>query len=222
MNVNNKIVFLDGMFPAIFFPVGLPKNNGSCAFLTDHCLKYCPAKETNKHEIRALEYFKNNSIGEIKERILKEMCEYNVIHLYWFPWGDCLPELTDKITYVMLGLSGQGILQNGFTKNLSLWANINDFKKNNLKIGFHLDEIKNIKKMFDNKIVCCPDINVGKAELYFNQKKIARCCGIWCDWLAANETRIADCQECFIYKQGCFYDIYENKLKQGSGLKEIE
>ena len=53
-------------------------------------------------------------------------------------------------------------------------------------------------------VVCCPDISVSKAELYFAGKKTARCCGIWCDWLTREETRVADCQECYLYKEGCF------------------
>jgi len=49
-----------------------------------------------------------------------------------------------------------------------------------------------------------PDVAVTKAELYFNGEKVARCCGIWCDWLTQNETLIADCQECYLYREGCF------------------
>ena len=209
MRVDNRIVFLDGMFPAIFFPIGPPEKGGTCAYLTDHCLQYCPAQETNKHEIRALKFFKENTEDVIVEKILEDMCFYNLMHLYWWPWGDCLPELTDKIANIMQKLSVVGILQNGYTRNLELWEliNVHHEQRENLKIGFHIDTIEGAKTMSNSlggRVVCCPDISVSKAELYFRGQKVARCCGIWCDWLTKNETRAADCQECFIFKQGCF------------------
>lgn len=203
MKVDNRIVFMDGMFPAIFFPIGLPEKGGSCAYLTDHCLEYCPAHEVNKHEVRALNYFKESDALSIANRIIDEMCLECLTHLYWWPWGDCLPELTDKITEVMFELSKRGILQNGFTRNPALWKNI-PFS-NELRIGFHVDTLEEIEEMStDKNVLCCPDITVNKAELYFNKEKVARCCGIWCDWLTKNETRMADCQECYLYGQGCF------------------
>lgn len=213
MKVDDRIVFLDGMFPAIFFPVGLPENGGTCAYLSKHCLQYCPTQETNEHEVRALKFFMENNEGVIIEKILEDMCFYNLMHLYWWPWGDCLPEMTDKITNIMLKLSEAGILQNGYTRNKSLWKNINFIQRpDNLRIGFHVDTVKEAKSISQGKVICCPDITVNKAELYFNGEKIARCCGIWCDWifpkrLFGNEKidiRIADCQECFLFKQGCF------------------
>ena len=206
MKANNKIVFMDGMFPAIFFPVGKPEDGGSCKYLSEHCLLYCPAKETNEHEMRALEYFKKGRVDVIVNKIIDDMCSYNIMHLYWWPWGDCLPELTDKITDIMLKLSKIGILQNGYTRNRLLWQNMNFPQEDNLRIGLHVDIIEEAKELSENKVICCPDVVVGKAELYFNQEKIARCCGIWCDWLTTNETRIADCQECYLYKQGCFIE----------------
>jgi len=209
MNVNNKIVFLDGMFPAIIFPVGLPEDGGTCAYLTEHCLLYCPTQETNKHERRAYKFFEDNSATTIINKILEDMCDYNLMHLYWWPWGDCLPEIADKISDIMLKLSAIGILQNGYTRNKSFWRNINFPQIDNLRIGLHADTVEEAKKLSINKIICCPDVTVNKAELYFNQRKVARCCGIWCDWLSLdetkNETRAADCQECFVFKQGCFY-----------------
>ena len=214
MKVDDKIVFMDGMFPAIIFPVGKPEDGGTCAYLTDHCLLYCPTQETNKHEVRALQFFKDNTLKTITDKILEDMCSYNLMHLYWWPWGDCLPEMTDKITDIMWILADVGILQNGYTRNPTLWRNINFVKKpNNLRIGFHVDTIKEAKNLSDGKVICCPDITVNKAEMYFNGEKIGRCCGIWCDWIKPGglfknekvDIRIADCQECYIYKQGCFY-----------------
>jgi len=207
MKAENKIVFMDGGLPSIIFPVGLPKDGGSCAYLSEHCLQYCPAKETNKHEVRALKFFKDNNSKIIVNKIIEEVCQEAMIHLYWWSWGDCLPELVDKITDVMWALSGTGILQNGFTRNNNLWRNVNFPQTDNLRIGFHVDTIKEIKIFEKWRVVCCPDVEVGKAELYFNGEKIARCCGIWCDWIQRGETRMADCQECYCYKQGCFIGL---------------
>lgn len=206
MKVDNRLVFMDGMFPAIFFPVGKPEDGGSCAYLTDHCLQYCPAQETNRHEIRALEFFKENDISTIVDRILEDMNLYNIMHLYWWPWGDCLPEMTDKISEIMLDLSEIGLLQNGYTRNLELWKTIKFLGvKDNLKIGFHVDTTEDAIEMSSlGHVVCCPDITVGKAELFYRGKKVARCCGIWCEWVTTDDVRVADCQECYLYKQGCF------------------
>ena len=216
MNVANRIVFLDGQFPSIIFPVGPPEKGGTCAYLTEHCLLYCPARETNKHEKRALRFFKDNPISIIVEKILDDLSIYSLMHLYWWSWGDCLPELTDKITDIMFKLSDIGILQNGYTRNPSLWRNMNFPQYNeNLRIGGHVDSTSElqINGAHKDKIICCPDVNVQKAEMYYNGTKIARCCGIWCDWITPStlfknettETRSADCQECYFYKQGCFY-----------------
>lgn len=206
MKVDNRIVFMDGMFPAIFFPVGKPEDGGSCEFLSEHCLQYCPAQETNRHEIRALEFFKENTIDIIVDKILEDMNLYNIMHLYWWPWGDCLPELTDKISEIMLDLSEIGLLQNGYTRNMELWKLISFMRtKDTLRIGFHVDTVEEAKEMSAHgHIICCPDVTVGKAELYLREKKIARCCGIWCEWVTVGDVRVADCQECFLYKQGCF------------------
>ena len=206
MRVDNMIVFMDGMFPSILFPVGKPEDGGSCAYLTDYCRDYCPTQETNIHEVRALNFFKEQSEDVIVEKILEDVGFYSMMHLYWWSWGDCLPELTDKIANVMLKLSYLGLLQNGYTRNPMLWSKINlEFpQRENLRIGFHVDSMEEINNFAEDKVVCLPDTDVNKAELYLNGEKVARCCGIWCDWLPRNETRAADCQECYLFKQGCF------------------
>jgi hypothetical protein len=211
MNVNNILLFPDGIYPAIYFPVGLPEKGGSCAFLTEHCLEYCPSVETNKYEIQALEFFKKNNETIIINKILQEIKSFNVRHIYWFPWGDCLPELTEKIINIIIGLKQANIIQNGFTRNEKFFNNV-PFNKN-IRIGFHLDSTKELKKYETiNKIFCIPDVDVGKAELYYKNKKIARCCGVWCEWLNKNQLMSADCQKCYIKNQGCFY---KNKQKIG-------
>lgn len=206
MKVDNRLVFMDGMFPAIFFPVGKPEDGGSCAYLTDHCLEYCPAQETNRHEIRALEFFKENDKNTIIAKILEDMTFYSLMHLYWWPWGDCLPEMTNKIFDIMTDLSEIGLLQNGYTRNPELWKLVNFLGvKDNLRIGGHVDTVEDAKALSSKgHVICCPDITVGKAELYYRGKKVARCCGIWCEWITVGDVRVADCQECYLYKQGCF------------------
>lgn len=203
MKANNKIVFMDGMFPAIFFPIGLPENGGSCAYMTENCYQYCPCHEINKHEKRALLFFQNNSMEVIANRILGEISELSIMHLYWFPWGDCLPTLTNKISNIMLYLSDMGILQNGFTRNRMLW-NLIPNNIDNLKIGYHAETKNEAKELSKTKVVCCPDVLKGKGVLYYKEQTVARCCGIWCEWVKMQEIRIADCQECYLYKQGCF------------------
>ena len=95
-------------------------------------------------------------------------------------------------------------------------------QSNNLRIGWHVDTVEEALNWKEGKLVCCPGVEVGKAVMYFNGKKVARCCGIWCDWIGNDPTNIlhgivesddvttrgADCQECSIYGQGCFYGSY--------------
>ena len=206
MDMENKLVFLDGQFPAILFPVGSLESGGTCAWMTNHCQLYCPTRETNYHEKRALDFFRDNDSEIITKKILEDLSDYSLMHLYWWSWGDCPPDLTDKVFDIMVHLSEIGVLQNGYTRNEILWRNINFPQRNNLKIGAHVDDKPGLLVPdYRDKIVCCPDVLVNKAELYYNGVKIARCCGIWCDWVTVKETRAADCQECYLYKQGCFF-----------------
>ena len=52
-------------------------------------------------------------------------------------------------------------------------------------------------------LLCCPEVDVNKAVMYRNGKSVSRCDGIWCEWIGKS-IRIADCQECYMYKEGCF------------------
>ena len=103
MKADERIVFSENDYPTIMFPVGLPENGGSCAYLTEYCFNYCPSRETNEHEIRALDFFKHNNIETIVNKIRDDVACMETECLYWWSWGDCLPELTDKILNIMLG-----------------------------------------------------------------------------------------------------------------------
>jgi len=208
MKANDKIVFMDGLFPAILFPVGKPEDGGTCAFMTDHCQTYCPMRTTNIHEQRALKYFQDNSIDIIVSKIISELSELSIVHLYWWSWGDCLPEMTDKIIQIMENLHGRGLIQNGFTRNFALFEKIhNKSHRDRLRIGYHAETPEEAEKLsvsYYPSIFCCPDVDRGKGVLYFSGNVVAECCGIWCEWIECNEIRIADCQECYLYRKGCF------------------
>lgn len=209
MRVDDKIIFMDGMFPSVMFPVGPPEEGGTCAFMTEHCQQYCPMKTTNIHEKRALKFFFENTANVITDKILDELTKESIMHLYWWSWGDCLPEITWKIIDVMYLLHAAGILQNGYTRNFELFHKLNlGNNRHRLVIGYHAEthkEAVKLSKEYFPKVVCFPEVEIGKGVVYYNGAKVAKCCGIWCEWIEKSEIRIADCQECFLYQQGCFY-----------------
>ncbi len=203
MEIEDRILFLENGSPCIFFPVGKLADGGTCNFMTDECYENCPScGVVHEHEIKALKYFKDNPIGEIVERIMKELSYFESTFLGWFSWGDCPPSLTEKIVEIVRRLNESGIIQNGFTRNKTLWEKIPC--KNNLRFSLSVDTEKDANVSSNSKTVCFPDISRAEARVFFDGKMRARCSGYFCIHLDTNRTVEADCEQCYAGFNGCF------------------
>jgi len=205
-----KIIMMDCDCPSIYFPIGKPSDGGTCAFATKKCMEYCPSgMVTNDIERHALRFFFDNTDSEIISRLHREFRE--VLKnpraermLQWWTWGDCLPELTDKISAVIIGLHSRGVPQYGFTRNRDLWESVPDY--DSLHIGLTIDDMDEAKNLSvtSGKMTACPDFSAGYAQMIFDGKIRARCSGWWCI-TERGETRNSDCTQCLAAGEGCYY-----------------
>jgi hypothetical protein len=215
MDISDRIVFNGpGGVPSIFFPAGRPEDGGSCSFAIEECLVDCPsALATNEHEVRALDFFKTQPADTIVEKILQDLetdvYEYYYNILYWFPWGDCLAELTDKCCEIMTALNDKMIVQYGFTTNRELWENLP--LSNRLRMGLSLyteQSPENFKKALElskDRLVCYPDMKQWQGRFYFDGRLVATCTDWWCTW-EDGQTYNSDCLRCIWCHKGCFAD----------------
>jgi hypothetical protein len=207
-----KIIMMDCDCPSIYFPIGPPSEGGTCAFATEKCMQYCPSgMVANDIERHALQFFFDNTASEIINRLHREFRE--VLKnpraermLQWWTWGDCLPELTDKIAEVIVGLHRKGIPQYGFTRNKKLWRKIPNH--DSLHIGLTVDDMDEALKLSieSGKMTACPDFDAGYAQMIFTGKVRSRCSGWWCI-TERGETRNSDCTQCLAAGEGCYYRV---------------
>ena len=205
-----KIIMMDCDCPSIYMPIGKPSEGGTCAFATEKCIQYCPSgMVANDIERSVLQFFQENNVIVIIERLHREFCEIlsnprAERMLQWWTWGDCLPELTEKISAVIIGLYKYGIPQYGFTRNKKLWELVPNY--NSLHIGLTIDNMAEALYLSveSKKMTCCPDFEAGYAQIIFNGKIRSRCSGWWCI-TERGETRNSDCTQCLASGEGCYY-----------------
>ena len=206
-DTERKILYFDSDIPSIYFPVGLPEDGGTCAFPTKKCLEYCPSGNSrNKAEVYSLAFFRENSAETIMAKMVKDYKvlikrPYHAKMIQWFVWGDCLPELTEKVYQIVMMLNEGGIPQYGFTRNKRLWELIP--AKRNLNFGYSLDSMKEAKKLSFGKMTACPDYNRGYARMIFDGRIRSSCNGWWCI-TEAGEERNSDCRICLKEGGGCY------------------
>lgn len=202
-----RLVFMDSDIPSIYFPVGKPKDGGSCAFATKKCLEYCPSGQiVNDHEKAALLYFMEKPAEEVVFKIILDYSrcldkKISTPILQWFVWGDCLPELTRKISLIISLIYKAGIVQYGSTRNKKLWESL----PRECNIAFTMDDIDKAKELsvISGRRTCSPDINTGYAQFIYGGVITAKCSGWWCH-LIGGEVRESDCSVCSENKEGCF------------------
>lgn len=204
MKADGHIVFMYNQIPAIYFPVGKLEDGGSCEFMTGECLEYCPSQVKNEHEIRVMKFFVDSRPAIIIDKILSDLSFYGSVHIIWFEWGDCPSMLEDKICEVLIRLDEIGVVQNVYTRNKSFWKKVP--LTGSLRITYRTETVEDAValSLSSGKLTCCPNLDEGKARLYYQGKLRAKCCGVWCEWFPEKEIRFADCCECYLYKRGCF------------------
>ena len=205
-----RIILMDCDCPSIYMPVGYPKDGGTCTFATEKCMQYCPSGMiTNDIERHALMFFQESKATTIIDRLYAEFIDVMKNPraekmLQWWTWGDCLPELTEKIATVIIGLSNKGIPQYGFTRNVELWKLVPSHSS--LHIGLTVDDINEALRLSvkERKMTACPDYEAGYAQMIFTGKIRSRCNGWWCI-TDDGETRNSDCTQCLAAGQGCYF-----------------
>jgi hypothetical protein len=201
-----EMLHLDGDIPSIYLPVGRPEHGGTCAFATINCLDYCPSGQiVNVHEKNALRLLKLKSPIELIASIL---LDYEMLTkqgsanmIQWFTWGDCLPDLTEKVANVIINLNESGVVQYGSTRNKKLW----ELLPTKCHFAFTMDNVDKAKELskLSGKRTCSPDTNTGYAQFIFAGRIIAKCSGWW--HITPKETRNSDCTKCLLQNDGCFY-----------------
>ena len=206
-NNARNILYFDSDIPSIYFPVGLPETGGTCAFATRKCLEYCPSGNSrNGSEAYALKYFLQNDAEIIAAKIVADYKilikrAYHAKMIQWWVWGDCLPELTEKVYQIIMSINELGIPQYGFTRNRKLWELIP--AKRDLNIGYSLDSLKKAKELSYGKMTACPDYYRGYARMIFNGHIRSKCNGWWCITEEGTE-RNSDCRICLKKGEGCY------------------
>ncbi len=206
----DRIILMDCDCPSIYFPVGPPAAGGTCAFATPVCMEHCPSGlVVNAIERQALAFFRQNDHEVIIRRLRAEFTDLMQSPrterlLQWFTWGDCLPDLTDRVAAVITGLHANGIPQYGFTRNRGLWEALPCLAS--LHMGLTVDDIDEALalSMSEGRMTACPDYETGYAQMVFSGKVRCRCSGWWCI-TEAGEVRNSDCTQCLAAGQGCFY-----------------
>ena len=206
----DRIIMMDCDCPSIYMPIGKPSDGGTCAFATDKCMQYCPSGMViNDIERGILKFFKEKSASIIVERLHKEFCSLLLNPraermLQWWTWGDCLPELTKKVSEVIISLHDKGIPQYGFTRNRKLWEIVPN--QMSLHLGLTVDDMDEALGLSveSGKMTACPDFEAGYAQMIFSGKVRSRCSGWWCI-TERGETRNSDCTQCLAAGEGCYY-----------------
>lgn len=196
----------DGRTNAIFFPPGLPERKGSCAFASMRCLVNCLTYLThNSITDYTFKQFKESRVEKIVSTIVQELKGKTPKLLEWFCWGDCPPDMTEKVVAIMKSLSEKQIIQCGFTRNKKLWDAV--LKIKNIRFAYTTEEIDDIDELAKKGLVAYPHYDTGKTLLFYktNKEKHHTSCGG--SFMVEEATKIsyeAECSECYKNKRGCF------------------
>lgn len=213
----------------IFFPIGKQSEGGTCQYASSECLSNCYAKkkdydetvnipESEKKEI--YKFFTSYPIVSVCVEILKEMEELQASILSWFASGDCLDVDVDRIYRMMMLLQEEGVIQNGFTRNVKLWQKFVANKQVNYDVFRLVLTVENLDK---GQVPTCgvgapktvwavPDYEKGSVNLFHGRLGYTTygSCGSGSvhHKFEGKEVEIAtNCLGCFKKKIGCFIEI---------------
>lgn len=212
---------------AIFFPVGKTTKGGTCEFATEQCLKECAAfkfatkdnKIPYKNKLDLYKAITTGDTGLVVDEIVKEMKERDVNILYWFASGDCQKKYTQRIFNIMRHISLEGIVQQGFTRNIVLWRNALEIENMNMVLtvesgGKISDDMKRSRGLFAE-----PDFKTGKVKIFQYYWEVTEprweyyCGGSFTrptrnkattGWSVNDIEKGPNCQLCYDKKKGCY------------------
>lgn len=207
----------------IFFPIGRPEDGGTCQYASDICLKKCYALDKDYDEVlnipeedkkKIYDFFTTESLVTICNEVIKEMEELQVKILTWFASGDCLDKDVDRIYRIMFLLHGEGIIQNGFTRNVKLYDTIIDDEV--IKHIVLTVESKAVKDAPDDEypkgLWAIPNYKTGVVELYHGKLGHVSYggCGmndVTTQFKGEEVVIASNCLGCYNKKIGCFLEI---------------
>ncbi len=208
-----NLLYPDGKINAIYFPPGLPERGGSCAFASMRCLVNCVSYLThNSVTEETFNAFNKFNSKKLINLLWAQIESQPVKIMEWFCWGDCPPELTDKVINVIKGLSSKGVVQCGFTRNKKLWKSVLEVK--NTRIGITTEDIEDLAKFAEKGLVAYPIYDTGETKLFYKTEKMSSggSCGTNFYYDAAKQISYeADCMTCYKNKIGCFTEFIENR-----------
>lgn len=206
---------------AVFFPVGLPKDGGTCEFATKQCLKECAAFK-NATKTNKIPYDRKEQIYEDITRFpIFDVCRQISLQLsvtkkilYWFASGDCRKQHTKRIARIIRYMSDDVHIQIGFTRNIELWKKVKDLPY----VTFVLT-VKSKKDITKGGLFAIPNFDTGQVTIIRNEWVVKKpkweysCPSIYGSasrnrnttyWHKETILQEANCQMCFDEKKGCF------------------
>lgn len=205
----SKLTNPDGKTSAIYFPPGLPERKGSCAFASMRCLVNCLTYLThNSVTDYTFKKFQESSVQKIVSTIIKELEYKDPKLLEWFCWGDCPPDMTEKILVIMGMLSKEGVIQCGFTRNKKLWDVALNIK--NVRFAYTTEDVEEIDDLAKDGLVAYPHYDTGETLLFYKTTKERHHVSCGGSFVVEQATKIsyeAECSECYKKKRGCFIDF---------------
>lgn len=238
-----KLIHNDGTVPSIFFPAGLPKDGGTCKWATPVCLERCWSNcNPNELEKWILNEFQSTTADVLANRLHMELLDRGKLFLQWFAWGDCLPRMVEKISWIIHELDKRGVTQIGFTRNKKLWKKARGV----MRMAFTVEDKDEVMKYcrspyvdhygskgYEHHIIAWPDYKVGETHLYWGTKEVkvgkkkvrklvggGSCGGGWYKNVTKGVTKaqpeqifVADCLLCAKEQRGCFAKRLLRKLR---------
>lgn len=196
----------DGKHNAIYFPPGLPERKGSCAFASMRCLVNCLSYLThNSVTDYTFKQFQEKGVEHIVSTVLQELESKEPKLLEWFCWGDCPPDMTEKVVSIMKSLSEKQIIQCGFTRNRKLWDEA--LKVKNIRLGYTTEDLDEIDELVKKGLVAYPNYDTGQTQLHYKTHRKRHFVSCGGDFITVHATEIsyeAECSECYKNKRGCF------------------
>lgn len=201
-----KILYPFSGVAGIFFPIGRIKDEGTCEFATERCLKECAALKNafdetivgHEAKVATYKFMISHSVLDVCQQIIKEMRELGCKILYWFASGDCLRRHTDKIGRIMKHLSIEGIIQCGFTRNKKVWYTAENIPLARIALTV---EANQRKPRNERGIIAVPDYQSGEVKLYQNRTHLGSCGA----GFQRRRLQISTgCDSCYQQRVGCF------------------
>lgn len=208
----------------VSWPAYKRASGGTCDFMTVACAKHCKLT-TNDIERNSLKYFEENEVAKVSRKLISDMNELNADILCWFIGsGDCPKQLTSKLVDIAKTMSGLGIIQHGFTRNIEFWEYMNLIKNVSVVLTVEKGQKSKMAKAIEMQnnylyeepapvfMVGEPDYEMRTVNIFrptYNERHYTTGCGGgWVTEIGRdgeiNKTTVEDCSICLKNNDGCY------------------